>query len=115
MPDLDLTRKSTAIQPDTPAPVLTWRTKCYLIVPIFFMDRNNAREINYYPDLMEVDESSVLTSTPSSVSVSLHPLVVMNISDHFTRVRMQQEDPATPPKGEYSKSSTPPDHTGCDL
>lgn len=60
---------------------------------------------------MEVDESSVLTSTPSSVSVSLHPLVVMNISDHFTRVRMQQEDPATPPKGVYSKSSTPPDHT----
>ncbi len=53
---------------------------------------------------MEVDEgasSSVLTSTPSSVSVSLHPLVVMNISDHFTRVRMQQEDSTKPPRGVF--------------
>lgn len=24
-----------------------------------------------------------------SVSVSLHPLVVMNVSDHFTRVKVQ--------------------------
>lgn len=59
---------------------------------------------------MEVDEgapSSVLTNTPSSVSVSLHPLVVMNISDHFTRVRVQQEEPTTTHKGVYSKWSTP--------
>ena len=28
----------------------------------------------------------------SSVSVSLHPLVVMNISDHYTRVRVQTGD-----------------------
>lgn len=49
---------------------------------------------------MEVDQAagassasdSVLTSTTGSVSVSLHPLVIMNISDQFTRVRMQQED-----------------------
>lgn len=44
---------------------------------------------------MEVDQqkagSSVLTSVAGSVSVSLHPLVIMNISDHFTRVTMQQE------------------------
>lgn len=50
---------------------------------------------------MEVDETvtvfSVLTTTPSSVSVSLHPLVVMNISDHFTRARMQQQDSTAPP------------------
>lgn len=52
---------------------------------------------------MEVDEnvpSTVLTDTPSSVSVSLHPLVVMNISDHFTRIRVQEGDLGTPPKGE---------------
>lgn len=52
---------------------------------------------------MEVDQSapsSVLTNTPSSVSVSLHPLVVMNISDHFTRIRVQQgEDSSTGPAG----------------
>ena len=47
---------------------------------------------------MEVEEAgssdggnSVLTNVPSSVSVSLHPLVVMNISDHFTRVAQQQQ------------------------
>ena len=52
--------------------------------------------------IMEVDEGcSVLTATPSSVSVSLHPLVVMNISDHFTRVRMQQQDPSSPPRGVF--------------
>ena len=56
---------------------------------------------------MEVDQpgtsgasgsSTVLATSTGSVSVSLHPLVVMNISDHFTRVRMQQEDAATAPK-----------------
>lgn len=47
---------------------------------------------------MEVDEqgqgeASYVTSAGSggSVNVSLHPLVIMNISDHFTRVRMQQQ------------------------
>ena len=55
---------------------------------------------------MEVDQPGtssasnvVLTSTTGSVSVSLHPLVVMNISDQFTRVRMQQEDTTMAPKG----------------
>ena len=31
-----------------------------------------------------------VVGTPGSVSVQLHPLVVMNISDHWTRVRAQQ-------------------------
>ena len=38
------------------------------------------------------------TSSSGSVTVSLHPLVIMNISDHFTRVRMQHEEAA--PSGE---------------
>ena len=46
--------------------------------------------------------STVLTSTTGSVSVSLHPLVVMNISDQLTRVRMQQEDTTMVPKGSNS-------------
>lgn len=56
---------------------------------------------------MEVDDQdepalrSVLTDTPSSVSVSLHPLVVMNISDHFTRLRVQEEDQGRPPPGDF--------------
>ena len=54
---------------------------------------------------MEVDEgggaqlSRVMSggsSTAGSVSVSLHPLVIMNISDHFTRVRVQQEEGGAP-------------------
>ena len=43
---------------------------------------------------MDVDcsRSSVMASagTTGSVSVALHPLVVMNISEHWTRVRAQE-------------------------
>ena len=42
---------------------------------------------------MEVDgnKSVVIENTgPGSVSVSLHPLVIMNISEHWTRVRAQE-------------------------
>lgn len=39
------------------------------------------------------EQSRVLAGgSAGSVSVSLHPLVIMNISDHFTRVRVQQEE-----------------------
>lgn len=55
---------------------------------------------------MEVDQakgegSKVVISAAGSVAVLLHPLVIMNVSDHFTRVRVQQGDPASPPRGEY--------------
>ena len=51
---------------------------------------------------MEVDgvvPSSVMasTGTTGSVSVSLHPLVIMNVSEHWTRVRAQHE--GTPKQG----------------
>ena len=36
--------------------------------------------------------------TASGVNVSLHPLVIMNISDHFTRVRVQHDE-GEPPIG----------------
>lgn len=46
---------------------------------------------------MEVDSPSgsvmASTSCPGSVSVSLHPLVIMNISEHWTRVRAQEGKP----------------------
>ena len=51
---------------------------------------------------MEVDQSeggrvyTKQTSASGSVTVSLHPLVIMNISDHFTRVRVQHEEAAPP-------------------
>lgn len=43
---------------------------------------------------MEVDDNtkSVMASsgTVGSVSISLHPLVIMNISEHWTRLRAQE-------------------------
>ena len=54
---------------------------------------------------MEVEEQgagdSYVTSGGSggSVNVSLHPLVIMNISDHFTRVRVQQQEESGLPTG----------------
>ena len=45
---------------------------------------------------MEVDaQPNVMasTGTSGSVSVSLHPLVIMNISEHWTRVRAQEGKP----------------------
>ena len=53
---------------------------------------------------MEVEEQGAASyvisgGSGSSVSVSLHPLVIMNISDHFTRVRVQQQDDARLPLG----------------
>ena len=50
---------------------------------------------------MEVDggnpkpQTGVMASagTSGSVSISLHPLVIMNISEHWTRVRSQEGKP----------------------
>lgn len=47
---------------------------------------------------MEVDDGGVVVNksvmassgTVGSVSVSLHPLVIMNISEHWTRLRAQE-------------------------
>ena len=46
---------------------------------------------------MEVDTEKpnvmATAATTGSVSVSLHPLVIMNISEHWTRVRAQEGKP----------------------
>lgn len=46
---------------------------------------------------MEVDEAnkSVMASSGAvgSVSLSLHPLVIMNLSEHWTRIRAQEGAP----------------------
>ena len=64
--------------------------------------------LKHFADLeqkMEVEEQgggdSYVSSGSSggSVNISLHPLVIMNISDHFTRVRMQQEEETGLPTG----------------
>ena len=38
----------------------------------------------------------VANNVPPSVTVALHPLVIMNISDHYTRIKAQE---GTIPKG----------------
>jgi hypothetical protein len=42
-----------------------------------------------------ISKSSVMAplTTPASVIVALHPLVIMNISEHWTRVRAQSGIP----------------------
>lgn len=55
---------------------------------------------------MEVDsQPSVMAAagTTGSVSISLHPLVIMNISEHWTRVRAQEQKPM---QGMYSDTMT---------
>jgi COP9 signalosome complex subunit 6 len=51
---------------------------------------------------MEVDGTKpnvmASTGTSGSVSISLHPLVIMNISEHWTRVRAQE---GKPQQGEF--------------
>jgi COP9 signalosome complex subunit 6 len=68
---------------------------------------------------MEVEEgeTSYVTSGGSggSVSVSLHPLVIMNISDHFTRVRVQQQDEGRVPLGALSLENHIACFTSCTL
>ena len=45
-------------------------------------------------DLDEAATSRVMApEIPGSVSVALHPLVILNISDHWVRVRSQQGQP----------------------
>ena len=58
---------------------------------------------------MEVDGSNVSsvmasTGTTGSVSISLHPLVIMNVSEHWTRVRAQHD--GSPKQGKETKEVT---------
>ena len=55
------------------------------------------------------NEDSVMAcgSTTGSVTISLHPLVIMNISEHWTRTRAQEGKPT---QGE-PKTSEPRPHT----
>ncbi len=52
---------------------------------------------------MEEGTEQLLSSgAGGSVSVSLHPLVVMNVSDHFTRVKVQNDVPSSSVSGSLS-------------
>lgn len=44
---------------------------------------------------MNADKVNVMAScgTSGSVAVSLHPLVIMNIAEHWTRLRAQEGQP----------------------
>ena len=58
-------------------------------------DHNNTPSTsNAVSDKNSSNVMAPLTSAPS-VLVSLHPLVIMNISEHWTRVRAQCTTPQT--------------------
>ena len=59
-----------------------------------------------------LDAVMAVPGTVGSVSLKLHPLVVMNISDHWTRVRAQ-EGKALPGTGGFTKCRTMLKH--CNL
>lgn len=44
----------------------------------------------------DADNELVAYGVSASVTISLHPLVIMNICDHFTRIKAQEE---TVPRG----------------
>lgn len=50
-------------------------------------------------DTAPIDSVMASTSTVPSVTVSLHPLVIMNISEHWTRIRAQN---GAPQQGNFS-------------
>ncbi|KAL1815003.1 hypothetical protein DCAR_0519219 [Daucus carota subsp. sativus] len=51
------------------------------------------------------------SSSSSNLTFKLHPLVIVNISDHFTRVRSQSLGPSTQSNGDTT--SPPPRVFGC--
>ncbi|CAF4126424.1 unnamed protein product, partial [Didymodactylos carnosus] len=56
-----------------------------------------------------MDSSSTITKVPltgSSVTLSLHPLVIMNVAEHYTRVRVQNQ-PRTTSSTTAITSTTP--------
>jgi len=53
---------------------------------------------NLFSQLLDI--SMATQSTLGNVSVKLHPLVIMNISDHWTRVK-SQEGSAKPGKMDF--------------
>lgn len=66
------------------------------------IDKNKPKTPN--TGMPNVQQQSVMASsgTVPSVTVSLHPLVIMNISEHWTRIRAQAGEP---------KQGTPCIHT----
>lgn len=45
------------------------------------------------PDKKPINPVMASSGTNGSVAVALHPLVIMNISDHWTRIRAQEGKP----------------------
>jgi len=45
--------------------------------------------INVEMEVDEVQDNVLATNVTGSISVSLHPLVILNISEHWTRLTMQ--------------------------
>lgn len=56
---------------------------------------NNRRGEKKKKISLETDNTSMAPSSSSGLTFKLHPLVMLNISDHFTRVKTQLNPPAS--------------------
>lgn len=63
---------------------------------------NMASSMEVQPSSSNVSDTVLASSGSSgSVSVALHPLVIMNISEHYTRIKAQYGKPD--PQGRFAK------------
>lgn len=70
-----------------------WPRLCHLVLSISWEGRG-ARTLTHSPFLPHIVVPSVMASgVTGSVSVALHPLVILNISDHWIRMRSQEGRP----------------------
>ena len=56
------------------------------------------------PDVASSAPVMVGSLIPGSVAVSVHPLVLLNVSDHWTRMRTQQAEANTVQGGDLKKN-----------
>ena len=55
------------------------------------MTSDTAEDIPMQSEAPEVDSTVMAPSGSASVSIALHPLVIMNVSEHYTRTKAQGE------------------------
>ena len=55
------------------------------------MTSDSSDDVPMQSDTSETDASVMAPSGSASVTIALHPLVIMNISEHYTRTRAQEE------------------------
>lgn len=55
------------------------------------MTSDTSEDVPMQSDSSETDANVMALTGSASVTVALHPLVIMNISEHYTRTRAQED------------------------